>query len=380
MGMTQSPTARLDFLKDCLETDPNNLNLIQDAIGTAVEAKELTVAAHLLERLESLVPLTQEFLNLSGRIALETGQVSKAVAIFNSLSKQSPENPTISLNLAWALYFDHQFESASSMLSDDIIEVFPSGSLLKSRLLHIESKFDEALEAATLGLKLHPNDPNLLGISSVLAMDLDDRELAYSAAISAGDNCDALTTLAILEIGDGNIKAASEKLAKVAGKDPGSARAAVGQGMVSLLENDLSQATKHLKRGAELFKTHVGSWIAVGWAELLAGNRSEAEAVFRKALELDRTFAETHGSIAVIEALKGNIEASQHAALTARRLDPQGFAAMLAKVLIHASSGEQEMADSIFKKALSTPIDSDGRTINSLIANMTDLFPNGSKT
>ncbi|WP_284361086.1 tetratricopeptide repeat protein [Candidatus Phycosocius spiralis] len=373
--MDQSPSARLDFLKTCLETDPNNLHLIEDTIGAAVAAKQLLVAAELLEHRATLAPLSPELLNLSGQIALETNQLAKAIAIFQSLSLQDPENLVFRLNQAWALYYDHQLESASALLNDEIVTGFASGSLLKSRLLHLESRFEEALEVASQGLERHPNDRNLLGISSVLAMDLDDQDLAYSTAILAGDNCEALTTLAILEIRDGHIKAASEKLAKVAEREPFSARAALGQGMVSMLENNLPEAIKHLKRGAQLFKTHAGSWVALGWAELLAGNQSEAEVVFRKALELDRTFAETHGSIAVIEALKGNSEASQHAALTARRLDPQSFAAMLANVLVHASRGEKEMADHIFKQALSTPVDTEGRTLTSLIANMTDLFP-----
>jgi Flp pilus assembly protein TadD len=373
--MTQGSKERLELFLGYLAADPGNPSLLGDTAQAAAAAGELAKAEELLQRLERIGQLSSELSALRGKIALETGRTKDAILCFERLMLQNPDDLALQISLAWALMIDRQFEASSALLSDDAVAVYPSAALLKTKLLHLDARFDDALSTAREGLRWHPQDPSLLGLSSVLAMDLEDRELARSYAIAAGDNPDGLTTLAILEIGEGNREDAAAKLERAVAKDPNSARAALGLGMVDLLGNRTDEALVHLRRGATLFGTHVGSWIAVGWAELLRGQNDEAESVFRRALELDRSFGETHGSIAVIEALKGNIEAARHAVQTARRLDPQGFAAMLAQVLLAASAGDEETAKSIFEKALSTPVDESGRTVNSLMLAMTDIVP-----
>lgn len=91
--------------------------------------------------------------------------------------------------------------------------------------------------------------------------------------------------------------------------------------------------------GAELFDTHIGSWIEPGWAHFLGGDHAAVRASFERALAIDPAFSETVGGA-------------------------------LARTLLLDQSGDQEKAAKIRTLALSTPIGPEGRTIAQALVGM----------
>jgi tetratricopeptide (TPR) repeat protein len=153
-------------------------------------------------------------------------------------------------------------------------------------------------------------------------------------------------------------------------QNPGVPRAWIGLGLARMMTGDNAAAPADLDRGAEMFGTHLGSWIAAGWGYFVNGDIPTARARFETALALDDSFAETHGSLAVLDVLAGDVEEAKHKSEIALRLDRQCYSAALARSLLAASSGDQETARRIFERAASTPIDASGRTIGQALARM----------
>ena len=129
-------------------------------------------------------------------------------------------------------------------------------------------------------------------------------------------------------------------------------------------------APADLDRGAELFGTHLGSWIAAGWAHFVVGDRVTARARFEKALALDPTFAESHGGLAVIDVAEGRLEEAGERAKVAFRLDRDCYGAALARSLLATAEGNSARASAILDIALVNPIDASGRTIAQSLARM----------
>ena len=136
------------------------------------------------------------------------------------------------------------------------------------------------------------------------------------------------------------------------------------------MTGEADAAPADIDRGAELFGTHLGSWIAAGWAHFIAGDHAAARARFERALALDPTFAESHGGLAVIDVAEGKLKQASERTKVALRLDRECYGAALARSLLASSAGNPARAKAILDQALVTPVDASGRTIAQSLARM----------
>src|SRR5205814_1001186 len=156
-----------------------------------------------------------------------------------------------------------------------------------------------------------PDDEGLAAAVSVLALDIEDLDLARTCALKATNHPDAMTTLGTLALGESKLREAEQLFERALSTNGHLPRAWIGLGLARLVEKD-GRAAADIDRGAELFGDHIGSWIAAGWAYLIAGDLIAAQQRFERALSIDENFGETHGSLAVIDALEGrDVEASK---------------------------------------------------------------------
>lgn len=353
-----------------LDQDPDNLQLITDAIEAALDANELGQAEILLGRYAEKSDLTPEIVNLAGLIALRTGKSQEAADFFEKLMDSGDAEMPTRFNLAWCHAINNDNAKAFALLDEQMVALLPQASALKVHLLHSAGEFDEAMATALQLVELHPDHPGLLAAMSVLALDVEDPALARSTAEKAGNHPDALTTLGTLALGDSYVDTAQALFQKALDMNDTNARAWIGKGLTQLNEPDKSGALADLDRGAEIFGDHIGSWIAAGWAYFLSGDHQTARARFEKALDFDGSFAESQGSMAVIEAVEGSIDAARKHAEIALRLDRKCFSAALAQSLILQSDGNQEKAAQIIDKALNTPIDAEGKTLANMLVRL----------
>jgi tetratricopeptide (TPR) repeat protein len=353
-----------------LDHDPDNVRLITDAASAAFEEGQYDEAAALLGRHEQIAPLTFESLHLAGLIAMRRQDWEGAAACFARLMEAGQDTPAIRFNRAWSLAMAGKFDAALDLLDRASVESLPQAAQLLVQLLHDRGDFDTAAAQARHLFALHPGHRGLAAVTATLAIDIEDLELARRAAEQAGNHPDALTTLGTLALGEDDPKEAALLFAAALARAPSSPRALVGRGLVRLLDDDKVRAAADLDEGAELFGTHLGSWIAAGWAHFVAGDRAAARQRFETALALDDNFAESHGSLAVVDLLDGKLEKARQQCEVALRLDRQCFSAALASMLLSVGAGDADTAQRIFEKALHTEIDASGRTVAQALARL----------
>jgi Tfp pilus assembly protein PilF len=120
---------------------------------------------------------------------------------------------------------------------------------------------------------------------------------------------------------------------------------------------------KALRKGAEIFGDHLGSWIALGWTQFMERDLKTARETFVHALSLDDNFAETHGGLAVLDFAEGDLDSAQRRADVALRLDRECFGGMLARILLAEAKGNSVAAQKLWEKAINLPTGVDGKTL-----------------
>ncbi|MCW4463809.1 tetratricopeptide repeat protein [Sphingomonas sp. BT-65] len=354
------PTSRFDRLTEFLEQDPHNQTLATDAVEAAIsenrpDEAEALLARHRLDAVRTAY--------LSGLIAMHRRRWSHAAAQFRGLFAAGETAPAIRFNLAWSLAMEKQPADALSVLDNVTAQTLPQAAELEVRLRHELDDFEGAEARARALLEVHPDHRGLNAAVATLAIDIEDVALAAHCAQRAGDHPEALATLGTLALEAEDSMQARKLFEQALERDPNSPRALIGRGLSRLIEADHAGAAAELDRGAELFGTHLGSWIAAGWAHFTAGDMKTARSRFEHALALDDSFAESHGSLAVLDLLEGKLDQASRRVAIAKRLDRASFSAALAEMLLAAGSGDAEKSRRIFEAALATPFDASGRTL-----------------
>jgi tetratricopeptide (TPR) repeat protein len=359
---------RLSRLLGYLDADGENLSLLSSAADAALAEQRPQIALDLLARHAALAPLAEKETNLAGLAALQTGDLSSAQKYFEALTALHPDDTSLAFNLAWALASQKRFEEALAVLDDAAALALAQAAMLRVQLLHELGQFDEASVAARRYVEAFPDHEGLLAAVSVLAIDLEDLELARSCAQKAGNHPDALITLGTLALGDARDGEAGALFERAIAANDAAPRAWLGKGLVEMSQGAHGEAARHIERGAAMFVDHIGSWIAAGWAHLFAGEITEARRCFERALALDANFAESHGSLAVLAMFEENTSDAERLTQIALRLDRQCFSAVLAKSMLFETKGKPELARQLIERALNTPIDASGATIAQQIA------------
>ena len=346
-----------------IDLDPDNLSLLSDTAELALNDGHPKKAIELLEKYTSLSDLPKKECGIMGLAALQSKDFDKSSAIFSKLLEQGYDEPAIRFNNAWSNAMMKNYDVAMDMLDEKTISSLPQAAMLHLQILHEKGQFDLAEEKAREYFKNDSDHPGLNAAISVLALDIEDVELAKSTALKAGNHPDALTTLGTLALGEDNSDEALALFNQAMSINSHGPRTWIGKGLAHLSKGENDEALKNIDQGAEMFGTHIGSWIAAGWAHFIKNDIEGARERFERALAIDPNFSESHGSLAVIDVIQGNLTEARRSTKTALKLDKECFSATLAQVLMLSSNGNQEKAQLIFDKAIHTPIDDSGRTI-----------------
>lgn len=368
--MGEAKHAAYERLSSYLEHDPGNHALLVDAAEAAIDAGKPEAALDLLDRAAARAAPGARERNLAGLAAIHAGRFAEAATSFAQLLDDGADTPAIRFNLAWARAIAGDPEGALAVLDDATSDALPQAAALDVQLRHAAGDFDEAFARGKNHLDRYPDDPGLAAAMSVLALDMEDRELAAACAAKAPGHPDALATLGTLALDHDDAAGAKRLFDEALARNPDRPRAWVGRGLAELLSGQADKAPADIDRGAELFGTHLGSWIAAGWAYFINGDIATSRARFEHALALDPTFAETHGSLAVLDLLAGDLESARDRAKVATRLDRQSYAAALAQAMLSAGQGDAEKSRAIIERALHTPLDGTGRTLAQALARM----------
>lgn len=360
---------RLRELLDFLAHDPANKHLILDATEAALDAHNLEKAANLLEQLSSADAADSRATNLAGLVALRQGRNGDAIMHFTRLLEQNADiGPR--LNLAWAHLLTGNAENVLATLEDERLATDPVALRLRVQALHHLGRLDEALALGDQAAETQIGDRALFGALSNVALDANDTERGQAYATLAADQPDGMATLGMLALGGGDPATAATLFDKALAGQPNHARARIGKGL-TLLQSDPLAAATELERGAEIFATHLGSWIAAGWARFIAGDTAGARLNFERARALDDTFSEVHGGLAVLAIVDGDLDKARERMRIALRLDGQSLGGRLAQMMLLEQAGKPEASAAILRKALAAPLGPNGQTLQQALAEFT---------
>jgi tetratricopeptide (TPR) repeat protein len=224
-------------------------------------------------------------------------------------------------------------------------------------------RYEDALREGERLTRDFPNNEELTSALALLALDANDIGLAQRYVQGIEDAPAGSTVLGYLALNDQNTDKSTTFFDRAISKQPNNARAWVGKGLSLLLNGDAAAGAKSLDHGAQLFGTHLGSWIASGWAYFAAGDYTKARAKFERARSIDETFSESYGGIAVLDILEGKTADAIRNCEIAHRLDKSSFSAALAKSMLLQAGGNPALAERIRTSAMSMPVGPDGQTL-----------------
>lgn len=354
---------RLQTLLQFIEQDPKNLNLIADAAGAAFELDDVEQASALLDRYANIAELSPPLVNLRGMVALRDKRLDDAEAAFQSLIDQGVSDPSVRFNRAWVHALKDEHQAALDYLDDDVVAVTPRAASLKVQMLHHLGQLEEALAVGGGMAERFPGNDGLLGALSVAAMDADDLDLARHYAASANGGADALTTRGLIALNDSDVAQGRALFDQALAEQPNAPRAWLGKGLSLISDGDLERGIEALRKGAEIFEDHLGSWIALGWTQYMNRDLAGARGTFEHALALDDNFAETHGGLAVLDFAEGKLDEAKRRSDIALRLDKECFGGMLARILLTEANGNPAAAQRLWQKAINMPAGADGKTL-----------------
>jgi tetratricopeptide (TPR) repeat protein len=366
--MVSATALRVDRLLAYLESDPDNRNLMADAAAAALDEGRAELAEQLVDRYAALAPPPPALVNLAGLAAMRQGRYDAAAARFEDLLGESPDDPTLRYNLAWARAGAQDWAGVAALLDETVAEVIPAAATLKVQALHQMVELEDALAWGAGFLERRPGDPALLGALSAVAMDAEEMALAADYAQRAGDTPEALVTLGLLRLDQAQPADAVSLFDRAleGGRDNG--RALLGKGLAALAQDQAGDATRHLDHAAGVFGDHLGAWVAAGWAYFVAGDLVRARQRFETALALDDTFAEAHGGLAVLDVVEKRFDEARRGARTALRLDRECFSGVLARSLLLEADGDPAAAERLRQAAMDTPVGPSGQTIAQALA------------
>lgn len=353
---------RFARLAGYLELDPDNLNLLGDAAAGALEAGLPDRAVELVDRYQAIAPLPAALLNLKGLAALSQEQFDVAAGIFADLRVTAPDDTGLRFNLAWAKTMLGDDAGAAELLDDATARTVPGAAVLKVQAFHRLGDLESALQYGVPLAEARPDDAALLGALSLVAMDAQQPELARGWAARSQTTADGLSSLGVLTLQDYRTDEALACFDRGLALRPDSARNLLGKGLALMSSGDGIGAAKYLDQAAGIFGSHLGTWIAAGWAHFVNGDRVRAREIFESCLELDDTFAETHGALAVLDIMDGQLDSARRRTETALRLDRKCFAGALARSMLLEHDGDAQSAQRVRDIALNAPLES-GQTL-----------------
>jgi tetratricopeptide (TPR) repeat protein len=194
------------------------------------------------------------------------------------------------------------------------------------------------------------------GYLALLAMDsgqlADAQRLATEVLAESANDTNANLVAGTGSIEAQEIEQACRHFERVIAREPDNPRAWLGVGLARLYEQRNEEAVTALRKALDLLPDSVGIAVTLGWALLASRDIRGAERVFRQAIEIDRGFGEAHGGLAAALALQLQIDEAQQCIRRAERLDPAGFGAAFARMVVFKAQGQHDAATDVLAQAL----------------------------
>lgn len=356
-------SSRLDRLLRFLGADPKNPQLLADALQLAQAEGDAEKAAVLLAHVEKYGVPNPVVAAHAALLHLQLGQPGPAARYGEDALAAGLDEPTIRLNTAWAQLYNGDHGRVDALLAPlSQGDVPPETLVLHSRALHHLERPEEAKALLTRALQAAPEHAEALGMLALLEQEDDHHDsaiaLAQKALLHDPDQRDALLALAECYFEQDNLPESRAWYQAAVTHHPQLGRAWSGLGKIAFSQFDFTTAEQHLLEAVKHMANHIGTWHLLAWVYILQNAPGKARAALEKAYEIDRNFGDTHGGLAVVDVMENRDDEARVRIRKARRLMPEGTAALYAEWLLLVKVGDTAGAGALFATTLDQPLPS----------------------
>jgi Flp pilus assembly protein TadD len=357
MNVTTAASAatRLRHLCVYLEQDPANTTLLGEACDAALACGQHEQAEAFIGNADRLAPGAPEWQLRRAQLCIARGDLAQARTLLEELRRSTGEHPAVVHDLAYVHLLSGDPAAARALLQPWIEQRMPHAGIpqellqaLWLRACHHLGLMQEAWEWTQRAQAARALQPAAAGVASLIALDLDQLDLARTLADAAlaadAGQAEALVTRASLTLAAGNPGEAALLFERAQQRLPQDGRVWSGLGFAHLLAGDAAAAAEALERALQLMPEHIDTWHALGWARMLRKDNAAALLAFQAALEQDDTAAEAHASLALALALTGDKAAALSHLARAEQLDPQDAVARVVRAVLAGKAGQSELA------------------------------------
>jgi len=344
-----------------LETDPENVKIIEQLAEICVSLGEKTEAESLYEKLLNLEPENPIYSFALSSLYISQAQYQKAEVLLEQLVKNGHHAQGIYYNLAYVKLETHQHDEAIYLLENQLqLKEMPESITLLARAYHHTNDLEKAIELGTQAILNTPDDPYKIGSLALSYFDYGDyKEAAYWAkkALSLDENNhQAMVILSGIAIEEQRFGEAKGYLEKTVKRYPNSGRGWFSLGLSYMATQQLDLAVEHISKSLELMPNFLGGYNTLAWAYIAKEDLDAAEKTLHLANSIDGNLGDTYGGLAVVYALKGQKEDCKKNIIIARRLDKSSFSAAFAQVLLENIKGNNNKANQIMQNIFNTQV------------------------
>ncbi|RQP26683.1 tetratricopeptide repeat protein [Piscinibacter terrae] len=346
-----------DRLLVMLRSDPANESLLQECMATAFAEKRPALGREAIEVARQAGVGASLLDYLRAQVFMNEHRWPEAISLVNGLLSSTDMPPanraTALFTLGLALFHSGSFTAAAESFERGLQISPDQPSVLPWLLRSLHQSGDPA--AACEAWRLAPDSvrsAEAAGVAGLAFFDTNDHEQAAALAAAClaqhPDCIEALVVKAADDLLRGDAAAASPMLERAVALNPGDGRVWSTFATAQLARGDVDGALAAYERATQTFTEHIGTWSGMAWAHIIRRDFASARRCLERAMAIDDRFGETHGGLAVICALQDQREEAGRLIVTARRLDPEGFAWRYAQALL---DGEARDAQSLQRLA-----------------------------
>lgn len=365
---------RLSRLLRFLEADPQNAELLLNALLLAAELGELTQGQALLAHAAQHGIDDARIHAHAIPLLLRAGDYAAAADHGERALAGGIQHPVVIFNAAFAAFYCGHYDRADTLLAplSAQADCDPAALILRARALHHLEHPEEALQLVEQALPQATNRAEALGLQALLRYEDDQNEAALQAAHDAlalnPDQLDALLACGGANFELDAVEAARRAYQHAVDVHPTCGRAWSGLGQIAFHDMAFDTAEQQLREAVRHMPDHIGTWHMLAWIYILRGDAEQAREVLQRSYALDRNFGETHGGLAVVDAMEGHEAAARTGIRRALKLAPDGLAARYAEMLLLERAGDKAAATQLVNEVLDRPAPAGKDTGRALVA------------
>lgn len=350
---------RLQRLLNYRAADPGNAMLTRDCAELHRQLGEIDAARALVESALAARPDDSALLFQLATLELTADRPARTCELLRELLARGVDNGGVRHNLAYALGLMGEPRAALDALAPDWERTrrdVPEAPLLKAKLQHHADDVAGAVATLKDFLLTAPDSIEAHGDLALLLIDSNDHDAAalhaQRALADGGDHYGARLAQGMAALAREDIAAARAIFETTVLRREERGRSWFGLGLCDLARSELARAEASLAEAVRLMPDWPGARIGLAWAQIGLQRLADAEATLREASAPGRDGGAVWGMLALVQCLRGDVDAARDSLAQADAQPIGAFAAVFAEQLLGGCHGDAKAALTALQQAL----------------------------